>query len=503
MGKTKPRGKTNVRRAVSAIAEQLEGRQLLSLLNGGFEAADFSGWGTPQPQYYPDDAATVVASYQVSSGPTYAPVDGAKFALLPAANGGRPTVVTQDFRAEAGDTISGWAFFDNGNPADQDSFGYVAIKAGAETVATPFTASAASTGDFGQTPWTQWTYTFTQAGSYRIEAGAKDVAEIQDPSYLGLDAVEFSGTRDPGQPQIKNLNMQGVDEGERAELSGLFEDETPGDTHQIVIDWGDGTQSAPLSVDPFPGSSTQFSLYAEHVYRDQPPKGLYYFITVTLTDASGLSSTATTSILNRNQNPVVTEDGPSNGVPGQTLHYVGTMSDPAPDDVLTPLWQVTDESGAVVATGSAETFDVTPTAPGSYTVWFSATDDDFGTSNQFGVPLTVETAQLQPSADDPQKTVLAIGGTTGNDFIMIRPVRVGRVQVIVNGASAGMFSPTAGILVYGQAGNDRLAVLSVAAAPVTFYGGEGNDALISRSPRDLLIGGPGDDVVIGRARLLQ
>ena len=194
--------------------------------------------------------ASVVTSYQAENGPSYSAAEAASFALLPTAIGGRPTSLSQDFRAAAGDTISGWAFFDNANWADQDIYGAVTIKAGTQTVATLFRADAASTGDFGQTPWTPFSYTFSQAGNYRIEAAAKDVFEAQNTSYLGFDGVVFSGVRDPGQPQLLDMNPtdNGTEEGSPIEFNGVFHDATYGDSHQVVVDWGDGTQSTLLPV---------------------------------------------------------------------------------------------------------------------------------------------------------------------------------------------------------------------------------------------------------------
>ena len=127
-----------------AGVEALETRQLLSVVNGGFEAGDVSGWASVQSQYF--DRASVVASHPATGGPTYLPVEGSAFALLPAANGGRPTAISQDFHAQVGDVISGWAFYDNGNTADQNSFtDRVATDKASRPSASACTASASRT----------------------------------------------------------------------------------------------------------------------------------------------------------------------------------------------------------------------------------------------------------------------------------------------------------------------------------------------------------------------
>ena len=243
------------------------------------------------------------------------------------------------------------------------------------------------------------------------------------------------------------------------------------------------------------------------MYRDQPASGLHYTIAATVTDTAGLSSTATSSILVSDVAPIASIDGPFSGVAGETLHYGGSLFDAGDFDTVTPAWEVRNmRTGLVVAAGSTMTFDFTPTAPGSYAVMFSGTDDEGATGyayGGFGIPLTVDQVQVRPDATDPSKSVLAIGGTTKNDNIVLRPDGSGGVRVLLNGASAGVFSPTGFILVYGQAGNDRVSVDSRLGVQLTFFGGDGNDILSSDSATDLLVGGAGHDRVLGTARLID
>jgi hypothetical protein len=621
----------------------MERRQLLSLPNGGFESGDLSGWANPPTQY--GIVATNVTSHQAADGPAYAPVEGTRFALLPSGYGGRPTSLSKDFHAEAGDTIRGWAFFDAGDTLDigNDDSARVTIKAGTATVATPFSASVSTVGNFGQTPWTQWSYTFTEAGNYRVEATCRDDNDPTNTSYLGLDAVEFTGTFNPGQPQVLTVSADDQDEGSATELSGVFQDATPGDRHQVVIDWGDGTQTIPLAGDVnrfdvgpgylnpasghayyavhgfaswaaaearaqelgghlltindaaeqdwvwrtiahpsrqefiwlglndaasegsfawASGEAPQYTnwaagqpddaspwgagadyaaldvasggvwvdigdldqveaiielaqplnteapglnaFYAEHVYLHGAPAPTgqigHYPVTVTVTDAAGLSSTATTSIMSRSVGPTVNGGGPSRAVPGQAVHYAYTVSDSASGSLRSD-WQVTDGT-AVVASGSGTAFDFTPVAPGFYYAELNVLNESDGDGTTVADTLIVEPAQVQEDPGGSGRTIVAVGGTTRDDAIVVRGIRPGTVQVLLNGASLGTFSATGGIRIYGQSGDDHVLVLRTTSLRVTFFGGDGDDTLNSPFYGDVLFGGAGRDRALGRARLI-
>ena len=57
-----------------------------------------------------------------------------------------------------------------------------------------FSFSVSDVGDFGDTPWTSFAYTFLIGGNYTIEAGVRNVGD-PDPlfdSVLGLDDVRLS-----------------------------------------------------------------------------------------------------------------------------------------------------------------------------------------------------------------------------------------------------------------------------------------------------------------------
>ncbi len=108
-------------------------------------------------------------------------------------------MVSQQFTVQPGDTISGWAFFDTSDYLPYTDNGYVRITdANDNIVATPFAASIASVGSYGETPWTPWQFTFTTGGAYKIAAGVDNGIDSTVASYIGLDAVQLVH----GQPQF-------------------------------------------------------------------------------------------------------------------------------------------------------------------------------------------------------------------------------------------------------------------------------------------------------------
>jgi hypothetical protein len=588
--------RTSTRGAVpSALPfEVLEERQLMSLTNPSFEQG-IVGW-TADPTN-----STNVRATPISADGTTRAQSGNNFAQLTASNSsldlGRYATLSNTFEAQAGDTISGYAFFKNralgSNTGNGDS--YVAIKTGfGNTVQTLFDQGVDTVGPNGSTGWTYFEYTFNTPGVYRIEAG---VANLAGPApignYLGLDNVQFSGTDaapgttapvvDAGGPyevtegQPLTVTARGYDVDDdvityrwdvngdgrfdatgrtatftAAQLQGLGVGDGPG-TYTIIAQADDGrghrsTDTATLTVTNGPpviddrffrlpsestegrpltatvsatdpagrGDSVRFEWSVTRdgqTVVDRAPGGgsasgsrfTYtpqddgtYTITAHAIDDDGGESSASRTVVVTNVAPTITSfEGPMSGVRGQERSYSASFSDPAGDDTHVTAWSVTDASGEVVATGTGTEFAFTPADAGDYTVSFGVTDDDGGTAAT-SQALHVSAVRVQADPADPAGSVLAVGGTLGKDHVDLLPgAEAGTIEVLIDDVSQGTFSGVSGVIVYGQAGDDFVHVGRVG-VPVTFYGGAGNDKLHTRSFSDVLIGGDGDDYVLGR-----
>jgi Ca2+-binding RTX toxin-like protein len=96
-------------------------------------------------------------------------------------------------------------------------------------------------------------------------------------------------------------------------------------------------------------------------------------------------------------------------------------------------------------------------SPGSYTVTLTATDEDGAQSAPVTLPVTINETEQQGS-------VLAVGGTAGDDSFVLTPGKSsGTVQVNVNGVALGTFT-TSQVLAYGGPGNDTVNVNGTAGA---------------------------------------
>lgn len=155
--------------------------------NGSFEN-DFSGWTLCVP---PGATAATVGCFE-----DYQPVDGCYFALLKTDGPGAYNIIRQDFYANAGDTLSGWAFFKTNDYLPYNDRCDVSLLSGGNVLATLFEASVSSVGDYGHTPWTRWEYTFAQSGLYTLKAEITNVGDSANDSFLGLDAIKLCIARE-------------------------------------------------------------------------------------------------------------------------------------------------------------------------------------------------------------------------------------------------------------------------------------------------------------------
>jgi N-acetylneuraminic acid mutarotase len=207
--------------------------------------------------------------------------------------------------------------------------------------------------------------------------------------------------------------------------------------------------------------------------------------------------------------PVAAVSGPGDGVPGQPRTFNFSANSVSPIDQAAGFaYAITWGDGSPIQTvartdsnGSGVSLDHTYTATGSYTVQVTATDKDNGTSPTASQSITLLTAEMQG-------TDLAVGGTTGNDTILLSPAdTAGHIAVSINGVAEGSFLPTGHILVYGQSGNDTILLLPKfingqyvqIGVPAVLFAGNGNDILSAAgsSANNVLVGASGNNLLTG------
>lgn len=159
--------------AGTAQAGVADARTEPMLQNGGFESGDTAGWS--------GSGHAVVTSYSGYQAPA-----GSYFGIV---FGGCPTnELAQSFSASAGDTLSGYAFFKNNDSAGWNDSGDVrVVVAGDGSSTVLFSSSGSQTGSYNGTPWTAWSYTFPDSGTYSISIRSSNGGDCHVHSVTGLD----------------------------------------------------------------------------------------------------------------------------------------------------------------------------------------------------------------------------------------------------------------------------------------------------------------------------
>jgi Ca2+-binding RTX toxin-like protein len=150
---------------------------------------------------------------------------------------------------------------------------------------------------------------------------------------------------------------------------------------------------------------------------------------------------------------------PSTGVRGFPQQFSVAFTDPGYLNTFTGSWSFGDTQGiAFRPVRSPDSVTHTYTASGIYEVTATIQDDE-GARTPVSTQINIKGAGLIPDPTDPGKTALAVGGTTGDDDIVLQcGPTTGQLHVIINGTDEGTFSPTGHILVDGFDGNDKLTL---------------------------------------------
>lgn len=234
-----------------------------------------------------------------------------------------------------------------------------------------------------------------------------------------------------------------------------------------------------------------------------------------------------------NAPPTPTVVGPTTGVRGQPRSFLLSATDASGADQASGFgysiaWGDGSPIQTIAATpgnGSGVALDHIFTHVGTFFVQLTAKDKDDGQATVVHA-ITISAFALQADPHEPGKTALVVGGTVGNDNILVKPANlVGAITIVINGVSQGNFRPTGRMIVYAQAGNDSIEVRSRmirnrlvairqsamvhgddgndsvdvwgSIANNVLAGGNGNDILLGGAGRDLLIGGQGKDTLRG------
>jgi hypothetical protein len=165
--------------------------------------------------------------------------------------------------------------------------------------------------------------------------------------------------------------------------------------------------------------------------------------------------------------------GPAVGARGQPLTFTLTAAE-TNQPAGTPFTFAIDSDGngttdqkVVGPSGTQVSHAYPASSPAAgFSVKVRAVDPAGNASQAPARAVQVLAAVTEPDPQDPHLTALAVGGTAGNDAIVVRPAGAGQVEVLIGGVSQGTFAPTGHLLIYGQAGNDAITVQAGVAVAV-------------------------------------
>jgi hypothetical protein len=182
-------------------------------------------------------------------------------------------------------------------------------------------------------------------------------------------------------PEDLVLSAAAVNEGSPLTLAGAFADADLGQTHTVVIDWGDGTAPTMLELD-----AGVHAFNAEHAYADDAAAPRT--IVATVTDPFNAGDSAATQVSVVNVAPTLTLSGADAMAEGALYALNLASSDPG-DDTITS-WRINWGDGHIDDVAGNPSWVAHTYADGArdYAIAATATDED-GTFTAPALALTV------------------------------------------------------------------------------------------------------------------
>jgi PKD repeat protein len=217
--------------------------------------------------------------------------------------------------------------------------------------------------------------------------GTYNVVVTADDGYEGLLSSTFQVTVDNVAPAITASGAV-IDENQAATVTGVITDPGAVDSFTLFVDWGEG----PPQTVSVPAGSTSYSI--SHTYLDDNPTATpsdSYPVQVTITDKDSGQGATGTGVTVKNLNPavridrLVDEAGEEVGAAdvvlvGLPVTAYESYSDPGILDTRTASrsWGDATPAENLGAVTNATSGSHTYTAPGTYQLAATVTDDDTG-----------------------------------------------------------------------------------------------------------------------------
>lgn len=203
-----------------------------SVVNGGFETADFQNWrvNIPRGNIASGNTVRLAGSAQITTAwgtssamsPLRVALEGSQFAILSSVANAHFTgsraynlTLTRQVHLIAGETISGAAAFHGGNTDYRDSAWVNILNEDGLTIARPWEADsnpeyrADGFNLTNSTPatWTRWSWSATTTGNYTIGLGLTTRGDDYTPSYGFFDDICIRATQTTPIPEPSALSI--------------------------------------------------------------------------------------------------------------------------------------------------------------------------------------------------------------------------------------------------------------------------------------------------------
>jgi hypothetical protein len=237
-------------------------------------------------------------------------------------------------------------------------------------------------------------HTYADPGSYEVDVRVNDnhvAGSVSRQLIVNIDTPPVVTITSPS----SSVGLTG----QPVHIAGHFTD-SDADTWTATVNFGDGSGDQPLALNP------DKTFAVDHTYANS---GEYHY-TVSIADNRG-------GVGVRGQGffidtlPVITSlDGPTTGLPGQSLHFTGVFTDPDADAWIGAVIS-TDTIGSqplILNSDKTFTFDHTFANPGSYTLSVVVADNFFSALGTFGfrtLTVNIDTPPVITDLNGPTHSV--------------------------------------------------------------------------------------------------